>query len=237
MRAVVVSEFGSPAAMTIEDWPTPVPGPGQIRVDVRAIDVNYPDLLVIGGKYQILPPLPFVPGKAAAGVVAAAGEGVDHCRIGDPVLVQVEHGAYAEALLASHEHAYVMPAGMSFAEAAAMGLVYQTAHFALLERGGFRPGETVLVTGAGGGVGLAAIQLVKALGGMALAGTRQPAHADAIRSAMRSSIFPLRTFARRCAPRSGRRPAGTEPTSCSTRSAATSSTPACGRSPGAAGSW
>jgi NADPH2:quinone reductase len=191
MRAVVVREFGSPAAMTIEDWPTPVPGSGQIRVDVRASDVNYPDLLVIGGKYQILPPLPFVPGKAAAGVVGAVGEGVRHCRIGDRVLVQVEHGAYAEALLAADELAYVMPADMSFAEAAAMGLVYQTAHFALLERGGFRPGETVLVAGAGGGVGLAAIQLVKALGGRALAGTRRPAQADAIRSAGADAIIDL----------------------------------------------
>jgi NADPH:quinone reductase len=191
MRAIVVREFGPPAGMTIEDWPAPEPEPGQIRVDVRAIDVNYPDLLVIGGKYQILPPLPFVPGKAAAGVVGAVGQGVRHCRIGDPVLVQVEHGAYAEALVAADEHVYVMPGDMSFTDAAAMGLVYQTAHFALLDRGGFRPGETVLVTGASGGVGLAAVQLVKALGGIALAGTRQPAHADAIRGAGADAIIDL----------------------------------------------
>ncbi len=183
MRAIVVREFGPPAAMAIEDWPAPEPGPGQIRVDVKAIDVNYPDLLVIGGKYQILPPLPFVPGKAAAGVVGAAGEGVRHCRVGERVLVQVEHGAYAEQILAADEHAYPMPEAMSFTEAAAMGLAYQTAHFALLDRGRFEPGETVLVTGAGGAVGLAAIQLAKALGGTALAGTRRPAEADAIRAA------------------------------------------------------
>ncbi len=191
MRAVVVREFGLPAAMTIEAWPTPEPGPGQIRVDVRAIDVNYPDLLVIAGTYQILPVLPFIPGKAAAGVVGALGDGVHHCRPGDRVLVHIEHGAYAEQILAADAHAYVLPAAMSFTEAAAMGLAYQTAHFALLDRGRFRPGETVLVTGAGGAVGLAAIQLVKALGGTALAGTRRPAQADAIRNAGADAIIDL----------------------------------------------
>jgi NADPH:quinone reductase len=191
VRAIVVGEFGPPSAMAIENWPTPAPGPGQIRADVRAIDVNYPDLLVIGGKYQILPPLPFVPGKAAAGVVSAVGEGVGHCRPGDPVLVQLEHGAYAEQILAEGEHAYVMPAAISFTEAAAMGLVYQSAHFALIDRGQFRAGETVLVTGAGGALGLAAIQLVKALGGTALAGTRRPADADAIRAAGADAIIDL----------------------------------------------
>jgi NADPH:quinone reductase len=191
VRAVVVREFGPPFAMAIEDWPTPVPGSGQIRVDVRAIDVNYPDLLVIGGKYQILPSRPFVPGKAAAGVVAEVGAGARHCRPGDRVLVQVEHGAYAEQILAEDAHAYVLPAAMDFTTAAAMGLAYQTAHFALIERGGFRVGETVLVTGAGGAVGRAAIQLVKALGGRALAGTRHPTEAAAIRAAGADAVIDL----------------------------------------------
>jgi len=191
MRAIVVREFGPPAGMAIEDWPTPEPGPGQIRVDVRAIDVNYPDLLVIGGKYQILPPRPFVPGKAAAGVVGAVGEGVRRCRLGDPVLAQVEHGAYAEQIVAADEHAYVMPGAMGFTEAAAMGLAYQSAHFALIDRGQFKAGETVLVTGASGAIGLAALQLVKALGGIALAGTRRPAEADAIRAAGADAIIDL----------------------------------------------
>jgi NADPH2:quinone reductase len=121
MRAIVVREFGPPAAMAVEEWPVPEPGPGQIRIDVHAIDVNYPDLLVIGGKYQILPERPFVPGKGAAGVVSALGEGARHCRIGDRVLVQVEHGAYAEQVLADDEDGYVIPDAMSFVEAAAMG--------------------------------------------------------------------------------------------------------------------
>lgn len=124
-------------------------------------------------------------------MVSAVGEGVRHCRIGDRVLVQVEHGAYAEQVLADDEDSHVIPDSMGFNEAAAMGLVYQTAHFALIDRGHFRPGETVLVTGAGGGVGLAAIQLVKALGGTALAGTRSPAKADAIRAAGADAIIDL----------------------------------------------
>jgi NADPH:quinone reductase len=191
MRAIVVSEFGPPQAMTIEERPTPEPGPDQVRVDVHAIGVNYPDLLVIGGKYQNLPPRPFVPGKDASGVVGAVGENVRHCRVGDRVLVQLEHGAYAEQVLAEDQNTYVIPKGMSFLEAAAMGLVYQTAHFALVERGRFESGETVLVNGAGGGVGLAAIQLVKALDGTALAGTRSPGKADAIRAAGADAIIDL----------------------------------------------
>jgi NADPH:quinone reductase len=191
VRAIVVREFGPPAAMALEEWPAPEPGPGQIRLDVHAIDVNYPDLLVIGGKYQNLPERPFVPGKCAAGVVSALGAGVHHCRLGDRVLAQVEHGAYAEQILADDEDSHVIPDAMSFTDAAAMGLVYQTAHFALIDRGGFRAGETVLVTGAGGGVGLAAIQLVKALGGTALAGTRSGAKADAIRSAGADALVDL----------------------------------------------
>jgi NADPH2:quinone reductase len=107
------------------------------------------------------------------------------------VLVQVEHGAYAEQILAEDAHAYVLPEGLGFTTAAAMALAYQSAHFALLERGRFRAGETVLVTGAGGAVGLAAIQLVKALGGIALAGTRRPAEAEAIRAAGADAVIDL----------------------------------------------
>jgi NADPH2:quinone reductase len=192
MRAIVVNEFGPPESLVVEDWPTPEPGPGQVRVDVHALALNYPDLLVIGGKYQKLPERPFIPGKDAAGTVSAVGDEVRHCRIGDRVVVQLEHGAYAEQVLADDEDTYVIPDAMSFVDAAAMGLVYQTAHFALIERGLFQPGETVLVTGAGGGVGLAAIQLVKALGGTALAATGSPEKADAIRAAGADAIIDLK---------------------------------------------
>jgi NADPH2:quinone reductase len=191
MRAIIVNEFGPPDAMKIEDWPTPEPGPGQVRIDVHAIGVNYPDLLVIGGKYQILPERPFVPGKDAAGVVSAVGPEVQRLRQGDRVVVQLEHGAYAEEVLADEEDSYVVPDGMSFIDAAAMGLVYQTAHFALIERGQLRRGETVLINGAAGGVGVAATQIAKGLGGTVLAGVDTADRAETARAAGADHIIDL----------------------------------------------
>ena len=126
-------------------------------IDVHAIGLNFPDLLVIGGQYQSLPPLPFVPGMEAAGLVSAAGEGVSHRKPGDRVMAKLNYGAYAEQAIAQELNCFVIPESMSFSQAAAMGIVYQTAHFALIERAQYAPGETVLVTGASGGVGLAAV--------------------------------------------------------------------------------
>jgi NADPH2:quinone reductase len=191
MRAVVVHRHGLPAGLTVEEWPIPVPGAGQVLVEAHAIGVNYPDLLVIGGTYQKLPPLPFVPGKELAGVVAAVGPGVTACRAGDRVSVQLEHGAYAEAVLAPEQSCYVLPPRLGFVEAAALGLAYQTAHFALTERARFRPGETVLVTGAAGGVGLAAVQLGKAMGATVLAGIRDPAQAALVRASGADHVVDL----------------------------------------------
>ncbi len=169
MRALVVEEHGPLENLKLSTLPDPVPRAGEVLVDVHAASVNFPDLLVIGGTYQKLPPRPFVPGKDLAGIVAAVGDGVTTCRPGDRVMAQVEHGAYAARCIVPQQNAYVMPARMSFAEGAAMGLVYITAHLALLERGGYRSGETVLVNGAAGGVGLAAVQLAKALGARVVA--------------------------------------------------------------------
>ncbi len=181
MRAVLIREHGAPDTLRVEEVPAPALGDRQVLVDVHAAAVNYPDLLVIAGQYQILPPRPFSPGKDAAGVVAAVGAGVTRCKPGDRVMVQVEHGAYAEQLVAAEESCFVIPDSMPLTEAAAMGLVYQTAHFALVERGAYRPGEVVLVNGAGGGVGLAAVQLAKALGATVLAGVRNERHAELAR--------------------------------------------------------
>lgn len=179
MRAVVMQAFGAPEDAVVRDLSSPVPGTGEVLVRTRAAGVNYPDLLVIEGKYQHKPPLPFTPGKELAGEIAAVGEGVTAWRPGDRVMAQVEYGAFAEEVVAGADQCFALPNGMAFTDAAAMGLVYQTAWFALLDRGGFKPGETVLVLGATGGVGMAAIQLVKALGGTALAGvtTMSKAHA------------------------------------------------------------
>lgn len=192
MRALVVREFGGPESLRLEDRPRPEPRAGEVRVEVHTIGINYPDLLVIGGQYQRLPERPFIPGKDAAGVVAAVGQGVTELALGDRVVVQLGHGAYAEEIVVRALDSHRMPDGMSFVDAAAMGLVYQTAHFALVERGRFEAGETVMVTGAGGGVGGAAIQLVKALGGTALAASRSPDKADVIRAAGADGLIDLR---------------------------------------------
>jgi NADPH2:quinone reductase len=140
-----------------------------VLVDVHAASVNFPDILVIGGTYQNLPPRPFVPGKDLAGVVAAVGVGVTRVKVGDRVMAQIEHGAFAERAVVREVLCFVMPAAMSFTDGAAMGLVYLTAHNAMVERAQMKPGETVLVTGAAGGVGLACVQLAKALGATVIA--------------------------------------------------------------------
>jgi len=191
MRAVVMRAFGPPESGEIADLPDPVPGPGEVLIRSRAAGVNYPDLLVIEGRYQHKPPLPFTPGKELAGEVAALGDGVSGLVVGDRVMAQVEYGAFAERVVARADQCFRLPDAMPFADAAAMGLVYQTAWFALLDRGRFEPGETVLVTGATGGVGLAAVQLVKALGGVALAGVTTPAKAEAAMRAGAAHVIDL----------------------------------------------
>lgn len=168
MKAVIVSEFAPFRQARYTQVEDPVPGKGEVLVDIRAAESNYPDILVIEGRYQVKPPLPFSPGKAAAGIVSALGEGVTGIAAGDRVAIQVEYGAYAEKLAASAASCFPMPDEMSFETAAALGLVYQTAYFALVERARFQPGETVLVLGASGGVGSAAIQLARALGASAV---------------------------------------------------------------------
>lgn len=174
MRAVVVHEYGPARAQRVETLPDPVPGPGEIVIDARAIGVNYPDMLVIEGKYQVLPPRPFSPGKEVSGVVSAVGQGVTRMKVGDRVMAQREYGTYREKVLAPEATCYVMPASMSFDEGAALGLAYQTSHFALVDRAAYRKGETVLVTGASGGVGLAGVEIAKALGATVLAGVTSP---------------------------------------------------------------
>ncbi len=169
MKALILNEHGPLENLTLGEFPDPQPGKGQVLVDVHAASVNFPDLLVIGGTYQNLPPRPFVPGKDLAGVVAAVGEGVTSVKPGDRVLAQIEHGAFAERAVVREVLCCVMPANMPFADGAAMGLTYLTAHNALIERANFRAGETVLVTGASGGVGLACVQLAKALGAVVVA--------------------------------------------------------------------
>ncbi len=178
MRAIVAHAIGAPEDLKIEEMPDPAPGPGEVLVDMKATAVNFPDLLVIEGKYQIIPPHPFVPGKEGAGTVAAVGAGVDGLSVGDRVMVQAEWGTYAEKLVLPAGHCFPMPDGMGFEEAAAIGIAYQTAHFALVARAGVRKGERVLVTAATGSVGIAALQLAKAFGCTVLAGVTTMSKAD-----------------------------------------------------------
>lgn len=191
MLSYRVWEHGAPASMRVDDLPDLVPAPGQMVVDVKAAGINFPDVLVVSGKYQILPPRPFTPGKDLAGVVRAVGTGVAGYAPGDRVMAQVENGAFAQQAVVTPEQSYKLPDGLSFEAAAAMGLVYQTAHFALVERGQYKRGETVLVGGAAGGVGLAAVQIAKGLGAKVLAGVRSPAEAEAARAAGADAVIDL----------------------------------------------
>jgi len=169
MRALVVHQHGPVDNLRLEAFPDPKPGPDEVLIDVYAASINFPDLLVIGGTYQNLPATPFVPGKDLAGKVVSVGANVTEFKAGDRVMAQVEYGAFAERAVASRHNCHRLTAGIGYVDAAAMGLVYLTAHFALVERGGIRPGETVLVTGAAGGVGLASVQIAKALGAVVVA--------------------------------------------------------------------
>jgi NADPH2:quinone reductase len=182
MRAVVVRRHAPFREVEVEDLPAPEPGRGEVVVDLVAAEVNFPDLLVIEGKYQARLPLPFSPGTGGAGRIATIGAGVEGLEVGQPVVVHAEHGAFAEKLRTSPGYCFPMPDGMSFEQGAALGLVYQTAWFALTERAALGSGEVVLVLGAAGGIGMAAVQLAKALGaGMVIGGVRGEANAELAR--------------------------------------------------------
>ena len=172
MRAYQVVEHGDPSSLKINKIDDLVPDKGQILVGIRAAGINFPDVLVVSGKYQVLPKRPFTPGKDLAGVVLRVGEDVTGFAPGDRVLCHVEHGAFAEQILVTPAQTFKLPDGLSFSHAAAMGLVYQTAYLALVDRGCFRAGETVLIGGAAGGIGMAAVQISKGLGARVLAAIR-----------------------------------------------------------------
>lgn len=182
MRAYQVVEHGAPSSLQINAVADLRPGPDQILVRIRAAGINFPDVLVVSGKYQVLPPRPFTPGKDLAGVIFEVGKDVTRFSPGDRVLCHVEHGAFAEQALVTSEQTFKIPDGLSFEHAAAMGLVYQTAYLALVNRGGFRKGETVLIGGAAGGIGLASIHLVRGLGGRVLAAVRNEEEAAFVKA-------------------------------------------------------
>jgi NADPH2:quinone reductase len=192
VKAVVVRQFGPTESHQVESLPDPVPGPADVVIEVEAAETNYPDVLVVSGKYQVKPPLPFTPGKGAAGRIAAVGSQVKNFAIGQRVAAQVEYGAYAEKLRTPASTCYPVPDSVNAVDAAASLLTHQTAWFALKDRARFSPGERVLVLGAGGGVGVASIQIAKALGaGFVIAGTRGTAKLDAVRAAGADAVVDL----------------------------------------------
>ena len=191
MRAVVLNEYESLDNLSLTEFADPVPGPEDIIVDVRATAVNYVDLVIISGKYQFKPDLPFVPGKGPAGIVKSVGSDVTDFAPGDRVVAMAEQGGYAGLTPIHRNNCYHLPDSMSFTDAASMALVYDTAWFSLVERGRFTEGESVLVLGASGGVGLAAVQLVRAMGGHALAGIANPEKADLVRDAGAGAVIDL----------------------------------------------
>jgi NADPH2:quinone reductase len=169
MKAVLCKEYGPPESLVIEDIASPTPGKGQVVVSVKACGVNFPDILIIQGKYQFKPPTPFSPGSEVSGIVKEVGEGVDTVKSGDRVIAFTGWGGFAEEVVTEAAKLIKIPAALDFATAAAFTLVYGTAHHALKDRAQIRPGETLLVLGAAGGVGLAAVELGKVMGARVIA--------------------------------------------------------------------
>ena len=171
---MLCTAYGPPESLAIADVPPPVAGPGEIVLSTRAASLNFPDLLIIQNRYQIKPPLPFSPGSEAAGVVSAIGEGVDTVEPGDRVMAFTTYGAFAEQVKTEARRVFPIPPGMDDAVASAFLLTYGTSDHALRDRGALKRGETLLVLGAAGGVGIAAIEIGKAMGARVIACAPSP---------------------------------------------------------------
>ena len=169
MKAVVCKELGLADKLVVEDVAALDVAPGHVLVDVKAAGLNFPDTLIIQGKYQFQPDLPFTPGGEGAGVIAAVGDGVKHLNVGDKIIFMCQVGAFAEQVVVPAITAIPMPEGLTFEMAAGVTLTYGTSYHALKQRAELKEGETVLVLGAAGGVGVAAVELAKAMGAKVIA--------------------------------------------------------------------
>ncbi len=169
MKAVLCKAFGPAENLVVEDLDSPQIKKGEVLLDVHAAGVNFPDTLIIEGKYQFKPPFPFSPGGEAAGVVAAVGEKISHLKVGDRVMALTGWGSFAEQVAVSGQNVLPIPAEMDFTTAAAFSMTYGTSMHALKQRAKLQPGETLLVLGASGGVGLAAVEIGKAMGARVIA--------------------------------------------------------------------
>jgi NADPH2:quinone reductase len=156
-------------ALRWQELPTPAPAKGEVLIEIKAASLNFPDILIVQNKYQMKPPLPFVPGSEYAGVVAALGEGVNHLKVGQNVACLSGTGGFATHVVAPAERCMPLPPGFPFVDAAAFIMIYATSHHALVDRAQLKAGETVLVLGAAGGVGTAAIQIAKQMGAKVIA--------------------------------------------------------------------
>jgi NADPH:quinone reductase len=169
VKAVMCKQFGPPASLVVEEVTEPVAGPGQVVVDVHGCGVNFPDVLMIEDKYQFKPALPFSPGGEVAGMVREVGAGVGGLAVGDRVLASTGWGGFAERVAVTASSVLPVPDGMDLVTASVVLTAYGTSHHALADRGQLRPGETLLVLGAAGGVGLAAVELGRAMGAEVIA--------------------------------------------------------------------
>jgi NADPH2:quinone reductase len=174
MKAVLCKAYGPPESLVVEDLPSPTAGLGEVVLDVRACGVNFPDVLIIQNKYQFRPPLPFAPGGEVAGVIKEIGEGVKGLRVGQRVIGSTGWGGFAEELALDATRVTSIPDSMDFETASAFLLTYGTSHHALKDRAQLRPGETLLVLGAAGGVGLAAVEIGKVMGARVIAAASAP---------------------------------------------------------------
>ena len=169
MKAIRCKSFGPPDSLVFEELPSPAPKSDEVVVSVKAASVNFPDVLIIENKYQVKPPLPFSPGSELAGVVKHAGPDVTSVKPGDRVMAITGYGAFAEEVVVEAKRILPIPQGMDFSTASAFGLTYATSDHALRDRGELKAGETLLVLGASGGVGLAAIEIGKIVGATIIA--------------------------------------------------------------------
>jgi NADPH:quinone reductase len=171
MKAWLCETLDGIGAMKWQDLPTPEPAAGQVRIAIAAASLNFPDLLIVHGKYQFKPPLPFVPGSEFSGVVDAVGDGVRHLKVGDPVAAINGTGGFATHACVDAARVLPLPPGFALTDAAAFAFTYGTSHHALIDRAALKAGETVLVLGAAGGVGTAALQIAKAASARVIAAT------------------------------------------------------------------
>ena len=183
MRALLSHEPGGPETLRLEELPDPSPGPGELLVRVRACSINYPDVLIIEDKYQLKPPRPFAPGSEIAGEVIEVGDGVDGWSTSDRLIAATGYGGLVEKIVVPAARAIPLPAERSFAEGSALLLTYATALHALVDRGRLEAGQTLLVLGAAGGVGIAAVEIGKALGARVIAAASSEEKARAARDA------------------------------------------------------